>query len=413
MSPLYYFGLFPFQNLNLVVFDEYVLQTQIDQSNALSAAQVTTQLAVAVVKLAKKQFKFEPDSVDTSPLADFLSMEPFNTQSKSLNKNTYSKFDAADSASAMLKGIKALTEVCSEDGTCKSRIVDLGVLCLLRRCLLNDDYEKLAAMETYDASRAIEATDQASTVSADSSSLDSTDPSSIRVPPTALIRRHAARLLMILSLLPDVKKTVAADKTWCSWLEDCASMKNDCCNDLKVRSYARATLLNVFCSGKDMDVLNNNFPDADGNKKVRCPHYEDMIFLINPELPHWKCLDGSKRTTLESRNLKDVDSTSGVSYPDNYAESENGCDSDNLSQSAVRSMDVVFVHGLRGGPFKSWRIADDKSSTTSKSGLVENIDQEAGKQGTLWPSEWLAADFPDARLFTVKYKVCHRPLYCL
>jgi hypothetical protein len=68
-------------------------------------------------------------------------------------------------------------------------------------------------------------------------------------------------------------------------------------------------------------------------------------------------------------------------------------------------MDVVFVHGLRGGPFNSWRIADDKSSTT-KAGLVESIDEDAGKEGTCWPREWLAADFPQARFFTVKYKVC-------
>ncbi|OAY69738.1 Protein SERAC1, partial [Ananas comosus] len=66
--------------------------------------------------------------------------------------------------------------------------------------------------------------------------------------------------------------------------------------------------------------------------------------------------------------------------------------------------DVVFVHGLRGGPFNSWRIADNKSSTTSKAGFVENIDQEAGLQGTCWPREWLSSDFPCARLFTVKYK---------
>ncbi|KAJ0975964.1 hypothetical protein J5N97_017929 [Dioscorea zingiberensis] len=381
------------------------VKTQIDQSNALSAAQVTNQLALAAVKLAKKQFEYDPDSVDTSPLADFLSLEPFHAQSKNLTKNGYSKFDAADSASAMLKGIKALTEVCSEDDACKNRLVDFGVLCLLRRCLLNDDYEKLAAMETYDASRAIESTDRASTVAADSSSVDSTDPSSIRVPPTAHIRRHAARLLMILSLLPNVKMTVAEDETWCRWLEHCASGKNDCCSDPKVRSYARATLLNIFCSGQDRDTaVRDNFPGVGGNPKIKCSYFEDMIFLINPELPHWKCSDGLKTSSQDSCNLKDVVSTSGLSYCDNYTESENNNDSDMISQSAVPSMDVVFIHGLRGGPFKSWRIADDKSSTTSKSGLVEKIDQEAGKQGTFWPSEWLTADFPDARLFTVKYK---------
>jgi hypothetical protein len=35
-----------------------------------------------------------------------------------LNKKNPPKFDAADSASATLKGIKALAELCSEDGAC-------------------------------------------------------------------------------------------------------------------------------------------------------------------------------------------------------------------------------------------------------------------------------------------------------
>jgi hypothetical protein len=36
--------------------------------------------------------------------------------------------------------------------------------------------------------------------------------------------------------------------------------------------------------------------------------------------------------------------------------------------------------------------------------LVESIDEDAGKEGTCWPREWLATDFPQARFFTVKYK---------
>lgn len=36
--------------------------------------------------------------------------------------------------------------------------------------------------------------------------------------------------------------------------------------------------------------------------------------------------------------------------------------------------------------------------------LVEKIEEEAGKLGTFWPSEWLSSDFPHARLFTLRYK---------
>jgi hypothetical protein len=70
--------------------------------------------------------------------------------------------------------------------------------------------------------------------------------------------------------------------------------------------------------------------------------------------------------------------------------------------SETPQIDVIFVHGLRGGPYKTWRMTEDKTST--KSGLVEKIDQEAGKTGTFWPGEWLSTDFPKARLFTLKYK---------
>jgi len=73
------------------------------------------QLGSAVVKLASAQSNYEPGSVDkdNGTLSDFLSLEPFATALKNMNKNNPPKFDAADSASAMLKGIKALAELCS------------------------------------------------------------------------------------------------------------------------------------------------------------------------------------------------------------------------------------------------------------------------------------------------------------
>ena len=37
---------------------------------------------------------------------------------------------------------------------------------------------------------------------------------------------------------------------------------------------------------------------------------------------------------------------------------------------------------------------------------VDEVDEEAGKLGTFWPGEWLSSDFPEARMFSLKYKVC-------
>ncbi|XP_020090531.1 uncharacterized protein LOC109711739 isoform X2 [Ananas comosus] len=353
------------------------VKSEIDKSNAYSATQVANQLATAVVRLAMPKLEAESDSVDKHPLADFLAFNPFVAPLKNLNKNNSPKFDAADSAISTLKGIKALSELCSEESMCQNKIVDFGVLCLLRRFLLCDDYEKLAANETYDAS-----------------SLDPNDPSSVRVPPTSHIRRHAARLLNILSLLPNVKKAIIADEKWCKWLEDCTSGRLPCCNDLKIQSYCRSTLLNVRCSENGVNHTCFNMATENGK---RIPQYEDRLFLLNPQSPHWACFD---------KNDLDVSSSSSGAKSIEIDTSDTSSSSHDtvVHEPAAPLFDVVFVHGLRGGPFNSWRIADNKSSTTSKAGFVENIDQEAGLQGTCWPREWLSSDFPCARLFTVKYK---------
>jgi hypothetical protein len=361
------------------------------------------QLGSAVVKLASAQLSWETGSVDkdNGPLSDFLSLEPFATALKNMNKKNPPKFDAADSASAMLKGIKALAELCSEDGACQKRIADLGALPLLRHILLGDDYEKLAAIEAYDASRIREVQDK--NVASNVSSTDATtDPSSVRVPPAAHIRRHAGRLLTILSLLPNSKKEIISDDVWCKWLEDCASGRISC-NDIKLKSYCRLTLLNIFCSeSPNSRKPSDEYPDSESEYKRNCPQFGDALFLLNPELPLEVHVDNSGFRILRvSRNNCKEDG----SIEDPGSETVNSGDDAEAASKSVPLMDVVFVHGLRGGPFNSWRIADDKSSTT-KAGLVESIDEDAGKEGTCWPREWLAADFPQARFFTVKYKVC-------
>ena len=406
---------------SLLVFTRVVrfLQTQIDQANILSATQIANQLVGAVVDLAGNQLGTNNNSDDTFPLADLLSLEPFVGRFKNLNIDNLPKLDAAESALATLKGIKALTEICAEDSDCQNKIVDFGVLCLLKRFLLQDDYEQLAAIEAYDASRAMETQERISSVPGEASVSDINDPSSVRVPRTAHIRRHAARLLMILSVLPKVKKAIVADETWCKWLEECANGSIPGCHDFKMQSYARATLLNIFCTDQaDVNAGNDKFPDASiMNKNCICPRYDDRIFLINPELPHWNCYKKVESNTVQSMPTEEPKSNDKSSSDDDSIDGDGrpsitGSNNSSLSTSTRGSdysllesptLDVVFVHGLRGGPFKTWRITEDKSST--QSGLVEKIDQEAGKQGTFWPREWLAAEFPHARLFTLKYKV--------
>lgn len=364
------------------------MQTQIDLSNVVSASQTATQLASAVVSLAGAQMGSATESVDSFPLSDLLSIEPFVGLFK---KDKTQKITAADSALATLKGIKALTEICAEDPICQQKIADFGVLCLLRRLLLEDDYEQLAAIEAYDASRALEAQERVPS-SYDDASNTSYSTSNLRVPATAHIRRHAARLLTVLSVLPEVQKVIVADKSWCKWLDECARGQHPGHNDLKTQSYARATLLNAFCC-----------VEATSLDKKHCSHYADMIFLINPELPHWKCTEQRILTSAAGGDSSEMENRPLSRTLENDIPSASTSGSQSFSNMEFPPLDIVFVHGLRGGPFKTWRLSEDKSST--KSGLVEKIDEEAGKQGTFWPGEWLAADFPHARLFSLKYKV--------
>ncbi|CAI0558411.1 unnamed protein product [Linum tenue] len=349
------------------------------------------------------------ESIDAFPLSDLLSLEPFVGPRKSLKKDTVPKLNVADSAEATLKGIKALAEICYEDPLCQEKMVDFGVLCLLRRFLLSDDYEKLAAIETYDASRALEMTKQhaSNATNEESKANGNNSSSSVQMPPTAHMRRHAARLLTILSPLHNVQKAIVADKALCNWLEDCAEGKIPGCGDAKIQSYARATLLNVFCNyhAAGNESKNSKGPETGAtHRKHPCPIYDDMMFLVRPDLPHWKrCEKMDYEIALGGKDAtSERDSVRHGSRADDGADYNH--ESYDGSESEAPEIDVIFVHGLRGGPYKSWRISEDKAST--KSGLVEKIDEEAGKLGTFWPGEWLSADVPKARLFTLRYKVC-------
>ncbi|EPS69215.1 hypothetical protein M569_05552, partial [Genlisea aurea] len=373
------------------------VKTQIDVSNVASAAQTANQMAVAVVNLAGMQFGASIGNPETLPLADLLSVDPFAGPFKNLKKdNKAPKITAADSGLATLKGIKTLTELCVEDSLCQQKIADSGALCILRRLLLEDDYEQLAAIEAYDASRARESQDEILSTTDDSVAVDPRggSTSNLRVPDTAHIRRHAARLLNVLSVLPDVQKGIISDDGLSKWLEDCSRGRIPGCNDAKTRSYSRATLLNVFCCDPSRRNHGNDpIPEgcSSSSQEKRCPYYADMLFLINPDLPHWKC---TEQKDFDPRNESEVDDDSSTTTSTSGTRS--------FSTTELPPFDVVFVHGIRGGPFKSWRVSEDKNST--KSGLVEKIDEEAGKQGTFWPGEWLGADFPHARIFSLKYK---------
>ncbi|XP_008837677.1 protein SERAC1 isoform X6 [Nannospalax galili] len=59
--------------------------------------------------------------------------------------------------------------------------------------------------------------------------------------------------------------------------------------------------------------------------------------------------------------------------------------------------DVLFIHGLMGAAFKTWRQQD------SERGQAENALEDEEKYTTCWPKTWLAKDCPALRIISVEY----------
>uniref|UniRef100_A0A8C0KUE7 Protein SERAC1 n=1 Tax=Canis lupus dingo TaxID=286419 RepID=A0A8C0KUE7_CANLU len=59
--------------------------------------------------------------------------------------------------------------------------------------------------------------------------------------------------------------------------------------------------------------------------------------------------------------------------------------------------DVLFIHGLMGAAFKTWRQQDTEQV------LTEKILEDEGRYTTCWPKTWLARDCPALRIISVEY----------
>ena len=69
------------------------------------------------------------------------------------------------------------------------------------------------------------------------------------------------------------------------------------------------------------------------------------------------------------------------------------CDGGAQADSAL-AVDVVYIHGLRGGPFGTWRTAPTAAAEDKQRDAV-----------LVWPSDWLAADVgPRVRLLSLAFR---------
>lgn len=393
------------------------MQNQVFQAAIIAAAQLA--------KVVAEEAAYRADTSDTDvevaesaaelPMIDLLGLDVMGNTSKPSPKEALPKVTATEAAVAVQRAIKALTELTAEDPVWRQRILEAGVMCLLRRFLLCNDYEQWATSEESEMSSSV------SHVAQDDALQQKTgqDKPDIALSVCPHIRKHAARLLAVLSLQSAASEVIAEDEAWVTWLEDCANGKIAGSVDKKIRSYALTALLNVSSaqSGKKVPRL------EDGNRDVKprmragkdltndfWPRYEDAIFILNTGSQIWKTKLRAREENRNEEVSNEVKLSSMGSLQTSHA--IQGLPSSPINgvelsgKEAVKNepvMDVIFIHGLRGGPFKTWRIADSKTSTTTT--LVERIDVEAGKKGTCWPDEWLGSDLPRSRLLSVKYKV--------
>jgi hypothetical protein len=59
--------------------------------------------------------------------------------------------------------------------------------------------------------------------------------------------------------------------------------------------------------------------------------------------------------------------------------------------AAAPLIDVVFVHGIRGGAFATWRREGALARGAAREGLTRAV---------CWPAAWLAEALPQARLLS-------------
>ncbi|KAL2651323.1 hypothetical protein R1flu_019451 [Riccia fluitans] len=406
-------------NVSLEAKQREQLQNQLTQSATAAAARlgkVVAQEAAYRADASGAGGKVAESAAEL-PMIDLLGLDVMgNSTTRNAAKETTPRVNVNEAAEAVRKAIKALTELTAEEPAWRQRVLDAGALCLLRRFLLCNDYED------WFASEASESASQVVQDMKDGTAITKTETKSVLPDQKSLtphIRKHAARLLSVLTLQPVTSRTITRDRDWFTWLESCADGLIPGCTDKKTRSYALTALLNA--SQAQVYLKNLKLPKVNAANKVMTkglkdtfgefwPRYEDTIFLMNPGSKFWKKnFVRSYEVSHEHGRLLSEQDFDSVEFLDHINREETvGQDKHEIISTPVihpkdkPAMDVVFVHGLRGGPFKTWRLSENKSSATTP--LVERIDEEAGQEGTCWPEEWLTEDLPRSRLLTIKYK---------
>ena len=254
--------------------------------------------------------------------------------------------DAAVADRALAACLHALAELVTPDAVKQAWLAQAGVVPLLERLVFDRDRsaDDGGGADTVRVLRTSSPSDSDDSASPPPLPPDPDDGMS-REPPSLAVRRAAARLAAMAAASRAGSRALARPRP-SAWLAAAASG-----DDLPLASYATLTQLAAGLQGA---------PPPPGAAVLT-----DGVHVFSPHAPH--------HTLLASGPPPPPTST-----PD------------------APLIDVVFVHGLRGGAFATWR--------TAARGAARGRAAPLGlTPSDVWPAAWLAADVPRARLLSVDY----------
>jgi hypothetical protein len=182
------------------------------------------------------------------------------------------------------------------------------------------------------------------------------------------VARQVARAAAALSLLPAASAPLR-QAPWDGWLATAARAAVEAppparSGTRKLASHARRAQLNAAA--------------ATPGAPPSAPRFADGLFFFVPT----------------ARNLAPPPGSPACGTAEDVAASADVA----AAPPCMPGVDVVFVHGLRGGPFGTWRVgpgADEADAATL---------QRRHAPAALWPADWLAADEPRARVLSLGFR---------
>lgn len=222
------------------------------------------------------------------------------------------------------------------------------------------------------------------------------------------LQRQISRLLALLSIEISGSESIVRNN-FVPWLQFLAASE-----DCKVSSNAAKALLHVEAAHKSrllVSTMSDDYLLEVSRRMAKKPHELPSAQIQEPLGQHlgkqMMCLgiDDKQDLFIKQKHRETIwldlsqdrltfhDGVHLLSPLAKHHEvmAQNGIQS---TQQGTPDMDIVFVHGIRGGAFITWR----QQGAFSRGGARGNVDHSV-----CWPAAWLAPKFPNARMITVEY----------